>query len=142
MRTKLIALYHFTLRPLSYLSDLLLLAMRLSIAMLFFKSGLVKIEDWDSTLYLFMEEYKVPLVSTEFAAYSGTFFELACSVLLALGLGARLASVPLMVMTAVIQFTYMMHEQHVYWAFLLATILCFGPGRISLDHFIKRHFVK
>lgn len=142
MFTKITTLYRHALRPLSYLSDAVLLAMRLCIASVFFKSGLVKIEDWEATLFLFMEEYKVPLLPTEFAAYSGTFFELICSVLLIAGLGARLASVPLIAMTAVIQFTYMPHEQHSYWALLLATILCFGPGRISVDHFIKRHFVK
>ncbi len=124
------------------LSDILQLIIRLWVANVFWQSAIVKLMDWESTLFLFAEEYKVPLLPPDFAAYSGTFFELSCSVLLALGLASRLAVLPLLAMTAVIQFTYMPHADHAYWALLLANILCIGPGRFSIDYFIKRHFIK
>lgn len=135
-------LHHQALTILHYLGDALLLAMRLWVANIFWKSGLTKLEDWETTLFLFAEEYKVPLLPVEFAAYSGTFFELACPVLLVLGLGTRLAALPLIAMTAVIQFTYLEHEQHIYWAFLLVTLLCFGAGRASIDALIARYVAK
>lgn len=49
---------------------LLLLALRLFIASVFFKAGLTKIEDWDTTLFLFTEEYSVPLLPPALAAFS------------------------------------------------------------------------
>ena len=124
------------------LSDIVQLITRLFIANVFWQSAMVKLMDWESTLFLFAEEYKVPLLPPDFAAYSGTFFELTCPLLLAFGLASRLAALPLLAMTAVIQFTYMPHADHGYWALLLANILCIGPGRFSIDYFIKRHFIK
>lgn len=124
---------------LTYGADALLLTMRLWVAQIFWQSGITKLEDWETTLFLFEEEYQVPFISAEFAAYSSTFFEIAAPILLVLGLGARFATLPLIVMTAVIQFTYQAHDQHFYWAFLLASVLMFGPGRASVDAFIKRY---
>ena len=135
-------LYRTATEKLPYLGDLLLLTMRLWIANVFWKSGLTKLDDWETTLFLFEEEYQVPFISAEFAAYSGTFFELVCPVLLVLGLGTRFAVLPLIAMTAVIQFTYLDHMQHYYWAFLLFTLLAFGAGRASLDAFIARILAK
>ncbi len=59
-----------------------------------------------------------------------------------LGLGARLATLPMLAMVAVIQFTYDNNMEHFYWAMLLATILCFGPGKLALDHFIRARFIR
>ena len=142
MIDKAVTLYNTITPKLTYAGDALLLAMRLWIADIFWKSGLTKLDDWETTLFLFEEEYQVPVLPTEFAAYSATFFELAMPILLLLGLASRLATLPLIAMTAVIQFTYLQHEQHYYWAFLLFAILSFGPGRASLDAFIQRHFAK
>ena len=70
----------FLLRPLA------LLAARCYVGWVFFSSGLLKIKDWDSTLFLFEEEYAVPFLSPEVAAYLGTGSELLLPVLLVLGL--------------------------------------------------------
>jgi len=121
-----------------YVSPILLLTLRIMIAMVFLKSGMIKIHNFDSTVFLFENEYNVPLVSPIFAAYSATFFELACSVLLIIGLATRLATLPLIGMALVIQFSVMQHPIHFYWIAVLATILTFGPGCISLDALIKR----
>ncbi len=122
----------------SLLQPLALLLLRLWMAKVFLSSGLVKISDFSNTVALFESEYAVPFIPPYFAAVSATFFELVCPLLLTLGLGARFATLPLLVMTAVIQFTYDQNIQHAYWAMLLLVILTFGAGKLSVDYFIRR----
>lgn len=76
------------------------------------------------------------------AALLATTFELACPVLLVLGLASRLATLPLLGMTAVIQlFVYPESwPDHLIWAAVLLSILARGPGALSLDHLIARRF--
>ncbi|UUZ50105.1 DoxX family membrane protein [Massilia sp. B-10] len=62
------------------------LAIRLYVGWVFFKSGLVKIADWGSTVALFTDEYKTPLLSPEVAAVMGTVGELSLPLLLFVGL--------------------------------------------------------
>jgi putative oxidoreductase len=68
--------------------------------------------------------------------------ELALPVLLFLGLGARLATLPLLGMLVVTQaFVYPnAWADHLFWAGALALILTRGPGSLSLDHLIARRF--
>lgn len=129
-------------------APLLQLAMRLWIARVFFNSGLTKIQDWDTTVLLFESEYQVPLLPPEIAALLGTTFELAMPVLLVMGLMSRLAALPLLGMSLVIQFalgavnpTYDSVE-HFYWMFLLLAIVVHGPGRLSLDHMIRNRLAR
>jgi len=65
------------------------LAIRVYVAKVFFLSGLVKIQSWDSTLALFENEYAVPLLPPDIAAYMGTAAELCLPPLLVLGIGGR-----------------------------------------------------
>lgn len=116
---------------------LLVLGMRLWIARIFWYSGLTKISHWPATIYLFRYEYKLPHIAPEAAAYVFTSFELICPILLAVGLATRLATIPILMMISIIQFTYLDISDHSYWAIMLATILFYGPGRISMDHYIK-----
>lgn len=138
---KIIACYQRITPVFGYAGDAVLLLMRLWMANIFWKSGVLKISSWDSTIQLFTYEHPVPFLPPVVAAVMGTCFELLCPVLLALGLGARFAVLPLLMMTAVIQFTYLEATEHVYWAFLLGAIFCFGAGRISADHLIARRHV-
>ena len=120
------------------------LAIRVYVANVFFKSGLVKIANWDGTLYLFENEYRVPLLPPEAAAWLGTFGELFFPPLLALGLAARFAALSLSVfnVVAVIAFWHVLGQNqaalnsHWYWGTLLAVTLFHGPGKLSLDHWI------
>ncbi len=121
-----------------YFAPILLLALRLMIAMVFLKSGLVKFSNLDSTILLFQYEYQVPFLPPVLAAYSATFFEIACAIALILGLFTRLACLPLIVMTLVIQLTVLQHEMHFYWLAVLATIFTFGAGAISADKLIAK----
>ena len=119
---------------------LLLLAARVGVGLVFFKSGLTKIATWDNTLELFATEYHVPLLPTELAAYMGTAAELICPWLLFLGLGARFGAAALLGMTLVIQtFVYPLnYAEHLTWAVLLLLVLTRGAGALSADHLIRR----
>ncbi len=119
-----------------YIFSLLVLFIRIWMASIFWYSGLTKIGDVHSTIYLFEYEYKVPLISPEIAAYLSTAIELAMPVFLVIGLFSRLASLPLILMTLVIQWTYLELDEHIYWLFLLGTVLLYGPGKLSLDYLI------
>lgn len=119
---------------------LIQLAARFALAGVFWRSGQSKIASWEFTVQLFRDEYRVPLVSPEFAAMMATTFELACPVLLVLGLGTRLATLPLLGMAAVIQlFVYPQSwPEHLTWVALLLLLLTRGPGPISLDYLVGR----
>ncbi len=120
------------------------LAARLYVAQVFFMSGLTKIRDWDTTLALFMDEYKVPFLSPAVAAAMGTAGELALPVLLAVGIGSRFAALGLSVVNVVAvlslaEIAPAAFQQHVLWGTLLAGVAIYGPGRFSLDHLITRN---
>ncbi len=117
-----------------------MLFMRFWMARIFFYSGLSKISDWQATIYLFQNMYKVPVINPEIAAYLAAAVELTCPIFLILGLATRFATIPMLVMTAVIEFTYLNLIDHSYWAMLLFTILFYGPGLWSLDYLIKRRW--
>jgi putative oxidoreductase len=122
------------------------LAIRLEVAQAFFRSGLVKVRNWDGTLYLFQNEYRVPLLPPELAAWLGTAGELVLPPLLAVGLATRFAALALTVVNvvAVISFWHVLHENdaalatHVYWGLLLLVTLTHGPGKLSIDHLLRR----
>jgi putative oxidoreductase len=124
------------------------LAIRLYVAQVFFRSGLLKIGNWDGTLYLFENEYRVPLLPPEAAAWLGTFAELFFPVFLAVGLAARFAAAALFVfnIVAVVSFWHVLGENqaalnsHWYWAVLLLVTLLHGPGKLSLDQWIWSRF--
>ncbi len=116
------------------------LAFRVGIAAVFFKSGLVKISSWPTTVLLFRDEYRVPILPHELAAVLATAAEMTCPALLAFGLAARLGAAALLGMTAVIQvFVYPANwSEHLVWAALLAHIIARGPGPWSLDRLLAR----
>ena len=131
-----------TLDWLSPASDLLI---RLWIANIFWKAGMVKLASWESTLYLFEYEYQVPVLPPELAAYLGTGVELCMPVLLALGLGTRFSALVLFVFNIVAVISYPTLNEigikdHQYWGLLLLVPLFHGAGRLSLDHFVKKFF--
>lgn len=120
------------------------LMMRVGVGAVFFKSGLTKIASWDTTLVLFENEYALPLLPPELAATLAAGFELACPVLLVLGLGARFGAAALLGMTAVIQiFVYPENwAEHLLWASAFAYVLTRGAGALSLDHFVARRLFR
>jgi putative oxidoreductase len=120
---------------------LLALPLRLGAAAVFWNSAQAKLANWDTTIELFTDEYKVPLLPPEFAAQMALGIELATPVLLVLGLLTRASAFVLLGMTAVIEiFVYpLAWPTHIQWAAMLLMLLCRGPGALSLDHVIWRH---
>ncbi len=133
------ALYHKTIRYITLAEPAWWLFLRIWIGYVFFVSGLTKIDDFETTVFLFEEEYSVPLLSPYLAALSATLFELTLPVFLWLGLATRVASLPLLVMTAVIQFTYLDHVQHYYWGIILVGLLIHGAGQWSANALLTRY---
>ena len=82
-------------RLLDSLQPLAALAARVYVAQVFFSSGLTKLRDWGTTVALFTDEYKVPLLSPTVAAVLGTAGELVLPVLLVLGLAGRFSALGL-----------------------------------------------
>jgi putative oxidoreductase len=112
---------------------------RLSIASVFWNSGLTKLASWQTTIVLFRDEYKVPVLPPELAATLATTVELTCPILLVLGLATRLATLPMLGMTFIIEaFVYPEDWiEHLTWASLLLFILTRGPGPIALDRWLR-----
>jgi putative oxidoreductase len=115
---------------------LLALPLRVGAAAVFWNSAMAKLANWDTTLELFTDEYKVPLLPPELAANLALSIELTTPVLLVLGLATRAAALVLLGMTAVIEiFVYpQAWPTHIQWAAMLLVLLCRGAGWISLDH--------
>jgi putative oxidoreductase len=114
------------------------LLFRVCIGAVYWNAGLTKIASWQTTLTLFRDEYQVPVLPPELAAYMATTIELTCPVLLFLGLATRLATLPMLGQALIIQvFVYPESWiEHLTWAALLLFILTRGPGPISLDRFL------
>jgi putative oxidoreductase len=121
------------------------LVLRCWVAYAFWVSGLTKIQNWDSTLYLFNDEYAVPLLPPEVAAYLGTATELGFPVLLAFGLLGRFAAGALFLFNIVAVLSYpdlgaAGIEQHKVWGIMLLVCFVHGPGKLSVDHLLKKWF--
>jgi len=126
-------------------SWLLGLIIRVGIADVFWRSGQTKVSGWhvtQSTVQLFRDEYKLPLLPPEIAANLASIQEHLFSVLLVIGLASRLSALGLLAMTAVIEiFVYPENwPDHLLWAGALLYVLARGPGDFSLDALIRRKF--
>lgn len=135
----------WSITQLERFSPVIDLIIRLWVANVFWKSGLTKIATWESTLYLFEYEYAVPLLSTETAAILGTGIELAMPILLFVGLGTRLSAAVLFVFNIIAVLSYPTlnafgAKDHQYWGLLLLVTILHGPGKISVDHFLRKRF--
>lgn len=109
---------------------------RLAIAGVFLRAGLDKVRSWETTVALFRDEYKVPVLPPEFAAAMASTVEIGCSLLLVFGLATRLATLPMLGMLLTIQlFVYpQAWPEHLVWGSILVFLLTRGAGALSLDH--------
>ncbi|MBB1521443.1 DoxX family protein [Pseudomonas sp. SR9] len=109
----------------------------------FWQSGRTKVDGWqlsDNALYLFQEEYRLPLLAPITAAWLAVGAEHLLPLLLLLGLATRLAALGLLGMTLVIQ-TLVYPDAwatHGTWAVALLLLISHGGGRLSIDHLIAR----
>jgi putative oxidoreductase len=118
----------------------LALPLRFAVATVFWNSAMAKLANWDTTLALFSDEYQLPLMPPEIAAYMAVTIELTTPVFLALGLMTRFAAFVLLSMTTVIEiFVYpLAWPTHIQWAAILLVLLCRGAGALSLDRLLWR----
>jgi putative oxidoreductase len=141
--------WHATLgRWLDTLQPLALLAARLYVTDVFWRSGWLKLTSWDSTLDLFRDEYHVPLLPPDVAAVAGTFGELFFPALLVLGLFGRVGALGTFFVNAMAVISYsnvLLAEgyeaalgNHILWGALLLGLTVFGPGKISVDYWLDK----
>ena len=130
-----------------WLGSLISAALRCYVGWQFFNSGLIKLKDWGATLSLFRDEYHVPLLPPELAAYMGAGGELLLPVLLFVGLLSRPAAIGLFFVNlmAVVSYPQLFKfdcpaalNDHFYWGILLLVIAAFGAGKLSLDYWLAR----
>ena len=135
-------IYCAATRQIDKLQPLLLLVFRLYVARVFFMSGLTKIHDWSITVALFTDEYHVPVLPPGIAALMGTATEISMPILLAFGLATRFGAFVLFFFNIVAVVSYaslpdVAVKDHYLWGVLILVILVFGPGKISLDHWVE-----
>lgn len=125
-----------------YFTDLILLLMRVYVASIFFQSGWNKLANvwkggWFKTVFLFKAVHPVPGLSAEVAAILGTGTEVLFSIMLAIGVFGRIGALGLLGVTAVITFGVHSHFTHVFWGLLLGASFIFGPGKFSVDAWLR-----
>ena len=135
-------------RLLNPLQSLFALGARLYVSWQFLKSGYLKVNSWDSTLYLFENEYHTPVLPPHVAAVAGAFGELFFPTLLVLGIVGRLSAIGLFAVNAMAVISYsqvLLAEgseaalgQQVLWGTLLVFLIIYGPGKFSLDYLLDR----
>ncbi|MDE1887872.1 MAG: DoxX family protein [Gammaproteobacteria bacterium] len=144
--------YSKTVRGLEWLAPASLLLFRLWVAVDFWRAGVVKVSDMQSTISLFQYVYHVPLLPAVAAAYLGTAIELITPWFLGFGLLGRLTALFLFVYNIIAVISYpalwphgLWHgfwgsdfTDHKVWGLMLLAIVFFGPGKLSLDHVLKR----
>lgn len=136
LKNKLMTLSDFSSK---FILPAALLAARLQVAFVFFKSGYLKfgyvLNDQLDTLYFLFEDYNVPFLPVKLAAWMGMIGELAFSILLGLGLFSRIGALGLIAMSGVI-YSVDQNPQAVYWALICAIVAAGGAGKFSLDAFV------
>lgn len=135
-------------RALNLAQPLFALLLRWYVSWQFLKSGWLKLTSWDTTLWLFENEYRTPLLPPMTAAVLGVFGELVFPILLIVGFASRLSVVGLFAVNAlaVVSYAHVLlmegmeaaFAQHVLWGFMLLTLAVYGPGKLSPDHVLSR----
>jgi putative oxidoreductase len=135
-------------KPLELLAPLLALLTRIYVSWVFLKSGWLKVSDWETTKYLFHDEYHVPLLPPDVAAVVGAAGELFFPTLLIVGLCGRLSALGLQAVNvlAVVSYAHVLLSdgyegaiaQHYLWGFMLVMLAVYGPGPWSIDGWLQR----
>ena len=134
--------YRQLVRGLEALIPIFDLSLRLYLAHIFWKGGMVKLSSWISTVMLFTMVYDVPVLSPEHAAYLATAIELGGSFLLAIGLAGRWAALSLFGLNIVASISYgqlseAALQEAFYWGILFLYFVLHGPGLLSADALLR-----
>ena len=152
MFTRLQGLYSRLVGWLHCAAPVVDLCLRLWVANAFFRAGLVKIDNMDSTIDLFTNTYHVPLLPPAFAAYLGTGVELVVPFFLAFGLLGRLSAGFMFVynLICVISFPDLWPDgfwtglfgsafkDHKIWGLMMLVTFLRGPGKLSVDYLLTK----
>lgn len=149
--SKIVNCYYSTVTSLSHicnkLRDLGLLVIRLWLFKVFFNSAMTKFYNFESTVFLFKHEFKVPLLTPEWAAYIGTGAEFILAIMVLVGLAGRIAPLAFLLFNAVMVYSYPFlwtpegaaaMNQHIFWAFIMGVLVMYGHGKVSLDYLIHK----
>ena len=152
---RLVTMYGWVLSLGSNIQSLFLLWMRLTWGHQFMLAGFSKLSNLDETTTFFTS---LNIAYAQFNVYLVGYTELIGGALLILGLASRLVSIPLiLIMLTALNtahahifnhFEFITHPSRLVneapYAFLITTImiLAFGPGRVSIDAWIKRWVTK
>ena len=117
------------------------LVVRLGLAQQFFVSGLLKVADWHTALYLSENVYRVSWMDPVTAAYIGAVIEVLCPILLGAGLLTRYAALPMLLLSLVVQFHYNAVDSQLYSVALLGWLIVNGAGPFSLDALVGRGLI-
>lgn len=144
----------------NFILPLALLATRLYVGKFIWQSGQTKLSNTDTAKGLFRDEFlpnweknhvqhilgldiPFPVPSVDFGTYASMTAELCCSALLVLGLAGRLGAFGIFMLALSIQtFVYPDAPETPYEMLLMALVIGAGPGKISLDHIIRRKLLK
>jgi putative oxidoreductase len=120
--------------------------MRLYVSKVFFLAGLSKLRDWNMTISLFVDEYHVPFLPPELAAYLATAAELALPVLLLFGVARHFAAIGLFLLNlvAVISYYHVLQDlpaalqDHAEWGLMLLILSSISPTFLCLDYHLAQ----
>ncbi len=124
---------------------LIALVARFAPAGVFWRSGQTKLNGWqvtDSAVALFENEFQLPVISPWLAAHITAYAEFIFPVLLVLGLATRFTALAMLIMTAVIEIFVFPDAWPIHgtWAACFLILMTHGPGVVSLDTLIARHY--
>ena len=114
------------------------LLLRCWIAALFFRSGVMKISNFDMTQMLFHARSTQWLLPPELAARLTILLELACLIFLVLGVGTRITAILLIGLIAFVDPTFQHQIDLAYYLMVLGLTALYGPGAFSLDSLVVR----
>jgi putative oxidoreductase len=128
------------------------LVVRLALAVPFWKSGMLKWEGFlqlkDTAIYLFTSEFKLHLPGGPYdypapavMAFLSGCAEIIFPTLLFFGFATRFAATGLLLMTFIVELTVPDGWPiHITWAAMALAVMCWGPGRLSIDYLLDGLF--
>ncbi len=110
---------------------------RLLVAQAIFRSGIVKLGDWDTALNLARFEYPVSWMAPETAAAVGVLVEVIAPILLLFGLFTRAAALAILTLLAVSHVEYIPIDLNLWLVAILGWYVLSGAGAFSFDRAVS-----